>query len=90
MEKAVLDAVSWVLRGSQRQKVILVMSTIPVTPTLVSKKADISLNNASDILRSFEEIKIAKCVNADERTGRLYVLTSFGEKISKELRKTLQ
>lgn len=77
---------SWVVRGSQRQKIIKVMNK-PKIPTQIKQDTNLSLNNVSDILRDFKEKKIVKCINSEEKTGRLYKLTSKGMKIKELLEK---
>jgi len=70
----------WVVKGSQRRKIIKVM-TKPKIPTQIKDEANLSLNNVSDILREFRKKKIAKCVNPKEKTGRIYELTTKGMRI---------
>lgn len=71
---------SWIVRGKQRKKIIKVMDK-PKTPTQIKAETNLSLNNVSDILRSFRKKKIARVLNPKEKTGRLYVLESRGKKI---------
>ena len=71
---------SWIVRGKQRKKIIKVMDK-PKTPTQIKAETNLSLNNVSDILRSFRKKKIARVLNPKEKTGRLYVLESKGKKI---------
>jgi hypothetical protein len=82
MKNEYVKLYSWVIRGSQRRAIILAMES-PITPTQVKKITGFGLNNVSDILRSFVEQKIAKCLNEDEKLGRIYVLTEKGNKIKK-------
>ena len=76
----------WVVRGKQRKKIIKVLNK-PKIPTEVKKETGLSLNNVSDVLRSFEKKKLAKCLNPKEKTGRLYKLTPKGMRIREELEK---
>ncbi len=76
----------WVLRGKQRKKVIKVLNK-PKIPTQIKEETKLGLNNVSDILRSFQKRKIARCLNPKEKTGRLYKLTSKGMRIREELEK---
>lgn len=75
---------SWVLKGKQRRKILKIMDR-PMIPTQIKEKANLSLNNVSDILREFRKRKVARCVNPKEKTGRLYKLTEKGEKLRKQL-----
>jgi len=74
------DDYYWVVRGSQKKKVIKVMNK-PKIPTQIKKETNLSLNNVSDILREFRKKKIVKVLNPKEKTGRLYELTPKGMRI---------
>ncbi|MFA5485186.1 MAG: ArsR family transcriptional regulator [Candidatus Pacearchaeota archaeon] len=75
---------SWVLRGSQRKKVIYTL-TKPKIPSQIREESSLSLNNVSDVLREFRKKGIIKCLNPEQRTGRLYQLTSKGQKLRDNL-----
>ena len=77
---------SWVIRGKQRKKVIGSL-TRPKIPSQIKGDTKLSLNNVSDVLRSFQKKKIARCLNPKEKTGRLYELTPKGMRIREELEK---
>jgi len=86
-----LKLYAWIIRGRQRTAILKSISK-PQTPTETRHKSKrynekISLNNTSDILRSFVKNGIAVCINNDAKTGRLYQLTDEGEKIRLELLK---
>jgi len=83
MKKEDVKLYSWIIRGSQRVLIIKVMDK-PLTPTQIKKLTALGLNNVSDILRLFVEQKIAKCLNEQEKLGRIYILTESGKRI-KEL-----
>ena len=76
----------WVLRGKQRKKIIKVLDK-PRIPTQIKEETKLGLNNVSDVLRSFQKKKIARCLNPKEKTGRLYKLTPKGMRIREELEK---
>lgn len=77
---------SWVIRGKQRRKVIKVMTKEKI-PTQIKEETQLSLNNVSDVLRSFQEKNIAKVLNPKAKTGRIYKLTPKGMKIREMLEK---
>ncbi len=84
-----LKLYTWVVRGSQRTAILKSISK-PQTVTETRKKSEqynekISLNNASDVLRSIIRQGLAICLNEEERVGRLYKLTEDGEEIREEL-----
>lgn len=76
----------WIIRGKQRKKVIKSL-TRPKIPSQIKGDTKLSLNNVSDVLRSFQKKKIARCLNPKEKTGRLYELTPKGMRIREELEK---
>ena len=84
MIKSYENKLSFVIRDSQRTKVIKIIDRRK-TPTQIKKETNLSLNNISDILNIFKKIKIVRCINEKNITGRLYELTKEGEKIKKEI-----
>ena len=77
---------AWVIRGTQRKKVISAINS-PKIPTQIKDTAKLSLNNVSDILREFRKKKIVQCINPEDKTGRIYKLTSKGMKIKEMVEK---
>lgn len=91
MDKGLLDGYSWLVRGRQRRAILIVMDK-PMTPSEVLAKAKrinpkLSLNNTSDVLRLFETKDIAKCLNPEEKVGRLYSLSAKGKKLREQMLK---
>jgi predicted transcriptional regulator len=82
MKKEEVELYSWIVRGTQRTKILQVMGK-PMTPTQIKKETRLALNNVSDILRLFVKHKIAKCLNEKEKLGRVYELTEKGKRIKK-------
>lgn len=80
-----IEDYAWVLRGKQKRKVITTLDEEPKMPSEVKEEANLSLNNVSDILRLFAERKLAKCLNPQAKTGRLYVLTEKGKVIKDKI-----
>jgi len=80
---------SWLVRGSQRIITLRVIEGTqrPADICRLAKKLNnkISLNTTSDTLRDFVKMKIAKCLNEEAKTGRLYVLTEQGKLMKEEL-----
>lgn len=70
----------WVLRGSQRKKIIYTLNKAKI-PTQIKEESNLSLNNVSDVLREFRKRGIIECINPEEKTGRLYHLTTKGLKL---------
>ena len=84
MDKDLLKLYSWLVRGKQRRTIIKVMNDIK-TPTQIKEETKLSLNNVSDVLRLFIKKGIVKCLNEEDKVGRLYKLTKKGEEIRKEI-----
>ena len=80
------DDYVWVIRGKQRKKIIKALGKAKI-PTQIKEETKLSMNNVSDVLRSFQKKKIARCLNPKEKTGRLYKLTPKGMRILEELDK---
>lgn len=81
----------WAMKGSQRITTLSVMEGTqrPIDIMRFAKQLNkkIALNSTSDTLRSFVKKKIARCLNEEDKIGRLYVLTRQGKLIKKELTK---
>ena len=84
MDKDLLKLYSWLVRGKQRRGIIKVVDDIK-TPTQIKEETKLSLNNVSDVLRLFIKKGIVKCLNEEDKVGRLYKLTKKGEEIRKEI-----
>ncbi len=89
MHKLDLELYAWVLRGSQRREIIKVMHDMKIPAQIFrdaqQANAKISRNSVSDVLRSFVDKNLAKCINPDETKGRLYELTPHGRLIRHEM-----
>ncbi len=84
MDKDLILSYGWILRGSQRRQIIKVLDK-PKTPTLIKEETKIKVSNVSDVLRAMEKKGLAICLNPQEKMGRLYQLTTKGERIKKEM-----
>ena len=92
MHKLDLELYSWILRGSQRREIIKVMNDLKIPAQIFSEARQhnpkITRNSISDVLRSFQEKNIARCLNPEEKKGRLYQLTVHGQMLRNELLNT--
>lgn len=84
MTKFDWDMYAWVARGSQRKKIILLM-TKPKMPTELQKESKLSLSDVSRVLLSFVKNKLATCLTPNQKVGRVYQLTAEGKAIQKKL-----
>ena len=81
------DLYSWVKRGKQRREIIVAIDG-PETPTDISRKSGYSLNHTSRVLGEFRRKGVIRCLNPEQKTGRLYVLSSKAKVIRDRLRET--
>ena len=84
MDKKTINLLGWVLRGSQRIKVIKCLDK-PKTPTMIKNETKLKPSNISDVLRALESKNLVKCLNPKSRMGRLYNCTKDGKLVQKEL-----
>ena len=84
-KKLDINLYSWIKRGKQRRE-ILVHIKGHETPTDISKKSGYSLNHTSRILNEFRKHKLVKCINPEQKTGRLYELTQKAKIIKDKLK----
>ncbi len=75
---------SWVMRGSQRRKILKALNK-PMLPTELKGKAGMSLTNVSKTLKSFEVKGIVQCLTPHNKTGKIYGLTERGKKLREEM-----
>ena len=75
---------SYVVRGKQRIEVIKSLEK-PMTVTQVRNATELSLSEASRVVRSFEKVSLAKCLNPKDITGRVYELTERGRAVREGL-----
>lgn len=84
-----LKAISFVKRGKNRQKVFLALDK-PMMPSelvlkIYEKQSNTSFNIVSRALAELKEKGLVEIGNPEDRTGRIYKKTEFGQKITKEI-----
>lgn len=57
----------------------------PVMPSEIAKAANMSLKNVSTRLGYLSERNLIKCLNPEEKKGRLYTVTKKGKETLKKL-----
>ncbi len=75
---------SFVVRGKQRRKIILLMD-MGKTPTELKRESGFNFNNVSRVLVQFEKNKLARCLTPKQEVGRVYALTLRGKAVREEL-----
>jgi DNA-binding MarR family transcriptional regulator len=71
---------AFVLRGKIRLKVLLALNK-PKTPTQLSKELRIGLVQISRALKELSDRNLVRCINPNDKIGRLYVRTEDGNEI---------
>lgn len=80
------ETYSWVVRGSQRRKIIAALSK-PKIPTEIKSETKLSIAHVSKILKDFQEKSIADCLTPDVHIGKIYALTKKGMIIREQVMK---
>ena len=80
------EKAGWIIRSENRQNVLILLE-VPLTPSHVAKKLEISLTHASKIIRELEKQKLVECLNDKTKRGRIYKRTKEGDEILKYIEK---
>jgi len=67
--------------SKNRKKVFMALERETLKPTDISKKTGIHRNNVSRTLSQLREKELIRLLNPENKRGRLYELTEYGEKI---------
>jgi DNA-binding MarR family transcriptional regulator len=81
-----MKELKYVLSGQLRKKVLLYL-IVPTTPTELTKKIKGDRSSVSRVLLYFQEKGLAKCINNEDKRGRIYQLTEKGKKVYDMLKK---
>ena len=54
-----------------------------LTPSEIAEKTKIRLNHVSNFLKDLKDQELIKCLNDNEKRGRLYQITSLGKEVLK-------
>lgn len=80
------DDVSFVI-ASKNRKVILSKLVTPMTPTVLSKNANLNLTNVSRSLTELRKRGLVVCLTPKKRVGRIYGLTKKGILVLEKMKK---
>jgi hypothetical protein len=86
-----LKAMGFVKRGKNREKIFINLDN-PMMPSelvikIYQKNSNTYFNLVSRALGELKVKKLVEIINPEERTGRIYRRTNFGESVVKELKK---
>ena len=77
---------SWIVRGSQRKKIITALSK-PKIPTEIKNETKLSIAHVSNVLKQFQEKTIADCLTPEVHSGKIYALTKKGMVVREQIMK---
>ena len=80
-----INAFGYVKRSKNRQEIIKIIATTRKTPSDITEIMDTRFSLVSSILSDLKNNGIVVCLNEEDKTGRLYVLTKLGLEILDEL-----
>ena len=74
---------AWVKRGSRRQKTLelLCKASNPQTINDIHQKSKIAISQASATTAELEDAGLIKCLNSEDKIGKLYVITEEGREL---------
>lgn len=74
-----------VVSSKNKIKIVRYLITNPSTPTNISRSLNIDISIVSRLLKNMKHEGLVKCLNPDERKGKLFYLTEAGNWVSKHL-----
>lgn len=79
--------VGFLLRNKTARKILghILSKSNPTMPSEIAKTLDMSLKNISTRLGFLLEKGLVKCLNPDEKKGRLYIATKKGREVFKKV-----
>lgn len=77
-EKIIIE---FIRLSKNREAILKALQGETLKPTDISKKTNIHRNNVSRILSQLREKELVRLLNPENKRGRLYELTGYGEEI---------
>ena len=81
MKKTILKNLGFVKAGEYRKNVILALKDKALCPTEIAELIKYDRSHVSNTLAELAKRDLVICVNPEVRKGKLYTLTSSGEKV---------
>lgn len=85
MDDEMLKIYAYVSISSYRRKTVKVLEYGDKTPTEIAKDSNIRINHISKVLKELKDANVVVCINEQDRKGRIYHLTDFGQDIAGHL-----
>lgn len=83
MESKNAKEIGYVKLSQHRKKVFLCIGNELKLPSEISRATELGINDVSRALKGLKNKKLVKCLNEEEKRGRVYTLTEKGLKILK-------
>ena len=74
-----INAISVLKSSDYRTRIIKAIGEEILTPSEIASKTEIRLNHVSMFLTDLKKNKLVKCLNEENKKGRLYELTELGK-----------
>lgn len=82
------DDVGFLLRNRIAKTIMehMVNYNKPLMPSEISKAVNMSIKNVSTRIGYLSERSLVKCLNPNEKKGRLYIVTKKGKEVLKKVK----
>lgn len=76
------DILAWLKRGNRRKSVLVYISRSknPVSANDIKKPLKIAISQSSATLKELYSLKLVKCLNPQDKIGKLYTITAEGKR----------
>ncbi len=82
MDKLMIKGLQLLKTSENRVNILKLLDRGKVlTPTEISKETGIVVNHVSIFLKEFKDNKLVRCLNEEDKRGRLYQITEDGKKV---------
>jgi DNA-binding MarR family transcriptional regulator len=77
----ILKLYGFVARSPYRKMVLLELGLSPSIPKDIAKRLNINVNHVSRALSQLKAKNLVKCINPEEKKGRVYQITEIGQRV---------
>ena len=78
-DESSIKTISYIKRSRNRTQIVLILGESFKMPSEIAREMDLKISQISAILSDLKKEGIVKCINEEERVGRLYRLTEKGK-----------
>lgn len=80
------ELIGFIKASKYREDILAILAKDVCTPKEISDKLNVHISQVSRTLNELVEMKLIKVLNPNMKKGRIYSLTSLGDKCFKSLR----